>query len=132
MEKEVTGLMRFSMLSDLVYRVLSCVMVVLSACYVVRDLSMGWIVFVAALAVIPKTLSGLFNYSFFPDFIHYYCDLFSGLIVGWGIGNWYSHYLTGFYEFSLSAYILPTLVVIGLTLIKVFVPMRRSYKCLFK
>ena len=128
MEYEVTALDQFSIIGDLMYKIVWIALIVLSAFYVVGSLSVGWIILAAIACCVFKTTVGLFNYSAIMDIVHYYCDLLTGLLVGWGIGNWFNFYKVGFYEFSMTDYILPVVAVIVFSVIKVIVPTKRSYK----
>lgn len=131
MEKEVTPIESWSMLGDVVYKVLWFGIIILTGLYVVRGWSISWIIVVSVIACGLKTLLGLFNFSFLRDVLHYYCDLFSALLVGWGIGDWFNSYLVGFYNLKLTDYILPIVIVIGLNVLKFKVSTKRSYKNLF-
>ena len=81
MEKEVTVLEQFSMICDVLYKIIWIGLIVLNAFYVVGNLAVGWIIIAALGCCILKTIVGLFNYCLIVDIIHYYCDLSIGLIA---------------------------------------------------
>ena len=94
MEKEITSFDFFAMVVDLVYKVFMFVLCIGTAFYVVHDKGFVLLAVLSILAILLKTVAGLFNGSLLVDILQYYMDLGIALFFGNSMGLIYQAYIS--------------------------------------
>lgn len=110
MEKEITSFDFFAMVVDLVYKILMFVLCIGTAFYVVHSKGFALLVVLSILAILLKTVAGLFNVSLLVDILQYYMDLGIALFFGNSMGLIYQAYISDFYHFE-PIYLVVSVVI---------------------
>lgn len=127
MEKEVTSLDFSSMIVDGIYKVIMFVLCVNTAFYVANEKGFVLLVILSIIAIVLKTLVGLFNFSVLVDILQYYMDLGISLFIGRSMGIIYQGYISDFYNFEFASLIVAAIISLILFVLRSKTINRRSY-----
>ena len=127
MEKEITSFDFFAMVVDLVYKILMFVLCIGTAFYVVHSKGFALLVVLSILAILLKTVAGLFNDSLLVDILQYYMDLGIALFIGNSMGLIYQAYISDFYYFEPISLVVSIVVSLILAVLRGKTVNKRKY-----
>lgn len=128
MEKEITSFdFFFAMVVDLVYKILMFVLCIGTAFYVVHDKGFVLLAVLSILAILLKTVAGLFNGSLLVDILQYYMDLGIALFIGNSMGLIYQAYISDFYYFEPISLVVSIVVSLILAVLRGKTVNKRQY-----
>ena len=127
MEKEITSFDFFAMVVDLVYKVFMFVLCIGTAFYVVHDKGFVLLAVLSILAILLKTVAGLFNGSLLVDILQYYMDLGIALFIGNSMGLIYQAYISDFYYFEPISLVVSVVVSLILAVLRGKTVNKRQY-----
>ena len=127
MEKEITSFDFFAMVVDLVYKILMFVLCIGTAFYVVHSKGFALLVVLSILAILLKTVAGLFNGSLLVDILQYYMDLGIALFFGNSMGLIYQAYISDFYYFEPISLVISIVVSLILVVLRGKTVNKRKY-----
>ena len=127
MEKEITSFDFFAMVVDLVYKVFMFVLCIGTAFYVVHDKGFVLLAVLSILAILLKTVAGLFNGSLLVDILQYYMDLGIALFFGNSMGLIYQAYISDFYYFEPISLVVSVVVSLILAVLRGNTVNKRQY-----